>query len=37
MILRETEEDFISKNDRESIYDDICVDIDWLVIAIENK
>ena len=37
MIIRETKEYFVDKNDREDIEDDIYVDIDGLVIAIQKK
>ena len=37
MIIREIEEDFVDKNDREKIEDDIYVDTDGLVIAIQKK
>ena len=37
MIIRETEKDFVDKNDREKIEYDIYVETDGLVIAIQNK
>ena len=37
MIIRETEEDFVDKNDRDNIEDDIYVETDGLVIVIQNK
>ena len=37
MIIRETEKDFVDKNDREKIEDDIYVDIDGLLIATQKK
>ena len=37
MIIRETKEDFVDKNDREKIENYIYVETNGLVIAIQNK
>ena len=37
MIIRETEEYFVDKNDREKIEYDIYVETDVLVISIQKK
>ena len=37
MIIRETEEYFVDKNDREKIENDIDVDTDGFGIAIQKK
>ena len=37
MIIREYEENFVDKNDRENIEDDIYVEIYALVMSIQNK